>query len=106
DLDFNLHPNRDDAQHALSILDELLSECAFAAPEDRSAALSALLTAAVRPSLPLAPMFHVMAHQPGSGKSYLCQLITALATSTPSSPVAFPRSNDACDKLLLSQLMQ
>lgn len=106
DLDFNLHPNRDDAEHAISILDDLLSECAFAAPEDRSAALSALLTAAVRPSLPLAPMFHVMAHQPGSGKSYLCQLITALATSTPGSPVAFPRSNDACDKLLLSQLMK
>lgn len=106
DLDFNLHPNRDDAEHAISILDDLLSECAFAAPEDRSAALSALLTAAVRPSLPIAPMFHVMAHQPGSGKSYLCQLITALATSTPGSPVAFPRSNDACDKLLLSQLMK
>lgn len=100
------HPNRDDAMSALSTLDELLSECAFETLVDRSAALSALLTAAVRPSLPHAPMFHVMAHQPGSGKSFLCQLISAFATATPGSPVAFPRSNDACDKLLLSQLMK
>lgn len=100
------HPTRDDAVEALNLLDDLLGECAFAAPEDRSAALSALLTAAVRPSLPQAPMFHVMAHQPGSGKSFLCQLITALATAAPSTPVAFPRSNDACDKLLLAQLMR
>ncbi|NMM80885.1 hypothetical protein B2J86_08090 [Acidovorax sp. SRB_14] len=91
---------------ALELLNDLLSECAFAGPEDRSAALSALLTAAVRSSLPLAPMFHVMAHQPGSGKSYLCQLISAVATATPGAPVAFPRSNDACDKLLLAQLMK
>lgn len=100
------HPTRDQAAHALELLDGLLSECAFAGPEDRSAALAALLTAAVRPSLPVAPMFHVMAHQPGSGKSYLCQLISAFATAAPGSPVAFPRSNDACDKLLLAQLMK
>ena len=100
------HPTREHAAKALELLDDLLSECAFASPEDRSAALSALLTAAVRPSLPLAPMFHVMAHQPGSGKSYLCQLISAVATATPGTPVAFPRSNDACDKLLLAQLMR
>jgi len=99
-------PTREHAIVALGTLNDLLSECAFATPEDRSAALSALLTAAVRPSLPIAPMFHVMAHQPGSGKSYLCQLISAMATPTPSSPVAFPRSNDACDKLILAQLMK
>lgn len=105
-LNVSDQPTRDDAIKALNLLSELLDECAFAAPEDRSAALSALLTAAVRPSLPHAPMFHVMAHQPGSGKSFLCQLITALATAAPSTPVAFPRSNDACDKLLLAQLMR
>ena len=38
-------------------------------------ALAAILTAAVRPSLPHAPLFHVTAHQPGAGKSYLCELI-------------------------------
>lgn len=106
DLELHEHPTREHASTALELLDDLLSECAFAEPEDRAAAISALLTAAVRPSLALAPMFHVMAHQPGSGKSYLCQLITAVATATPGSPVAFPRSNDACDKLVLAQLMK
>jgi hypothetical protein len=100
------HPMREQALEALAILNDLLAECAFAGPEDKAAALSALLTAAVRPGLPQAPMFHVMAHQPGSGKSYLCQLITAMATSAPGAPMAFPRSNDACDKLLLARLMR
>ncbi len=104
--DIPVHPTRQDALGALALLDDLLSECAFAGPEDRSAALSALLTAAVRPSIALAPMFHVMAHQPGSGKSYLCQLITAIATDAQATPVAFPRTNDACDKLLLAQLLK
>jgi len=63
-------PTRTQAEQALATLGGLLDEFAFADPSDRSAALAALLTAAVRPSLPQAPMFHVRAHQVASGKSY------------------------------------
>jgi hypothetical protein len=48
----------------------------------------------------------VRAHQIASGKSYLCELITALASSQRGSPVGFPGGEDECGKLLLAQLMR
>ena len=73
-------PTRAMAEAALALLQDLLDEFSFAGESDRAAALTALLTAAIRASLPVAPMFHVRAHMVGSGKSYLCELITAFAT--------------------------
>ncbi len=106
--EFNVpaEPTWEQAQQALAVLDDLLSEFAFASPSDRSAALSAMLTAAVRTSLPLAPMFHVRAPQIASGKSYLCELITALATPQQGTPVGFPVRDEECTKLLLAQLVR
>lgn len=99
-------PTRDDAEAALGLLGGLLKEFPFASPTDRSAALCALLTAAVRVSLPNAPMFHVRAHQPGTGKSYLSALITAMATSKPGAPLSFPGNNNECERVLLAALLQ
>ncbi|MEA3278438.1 MAG: hypothetical protein U9Q81_24705 [Pseudomonadota bacterium] len=73
-------PSAAEAMAALASLQELLTEFSFASDSDLAAALSAMLTAAVRPSLPHAPMFHARAHTVGSGKSYLCELITTFAT--------------------------
>ncbi len=99
-------PSREAALEALAVLKDLVAEVAFVAPRDEAAALAAILTAAVRPSLAQAPMFHVAAHQPGSGKSFLCQLIGAFASPKPSSQATFPSSNEECGKLLLAQLMR
>ena len=73
---------------------------------DTAAALAALLTAAVRPSLANAPMFHVRAHMVGSGKSYLCELITAFATPQRGTPTTFPGDDEECRKLLLAELLR
>lgn len=89
-------PTWDEARLALIILNELLDEFWFATPADRSAALSALLTAAIRPSLAYALMYHVRAHTVGSGKSYLCALITAFATPQRGTPTTFPADLDDC----------
>ena len=97
-------PTREQAEKALELLSDLLCEFPFATLGDRSAALSAMLTAAIRPSLALAPLFHVRAPQIASGKSYLCALIGALATPQKGTPVAFPARDDECTKLLLAQL--
>lgn len=99
-------PNLESARAAVGELEGLLSEVGFASDRDKSATLAAILTAAVRPSLPNAPMFLVTAHQPGSGKSYLCDLIALFAGPKPSSKASFPVSNEECGKLLLSQLMR
>ena len=99
-------PTRADAESALKLLMDLLAEFSFAREADQSAALAAILTAAVRPSLPFAPMFHVRAHAVGSGKSYLCQLITAFATPQRGSPTTFPADDEECRKLLLAELLR
>lgn len=97
-------PTREQAEQALDTLTELITEFPFATPHDKSAALAAMLTAAIRPSLAQAPMFHVRAPQIASGKSYLCSLITALATPGKGSPVPFPTRDEECSKLLLALL--
>jgi hypothetical protein len=99
-------PSRMQAETALEILQDLLTEFHFANESDRSAALAAILTATIRSSLPVAPMFHVRAHALGSGKSYLCELITAFATPQQGTPTAFPNNDEACQKLLLAELLR
>jgi hypothetical protein len=99
-------PTRAEAESALALLRDLLTEFSFAGDPDLAAALAALLTAAVRPSLPHAPMFHVRAHMVGSGKSYLCELITAFATPQRGTPTTFPADDEECRKLLLAELMR
>lgn len=99
-------PTKVDALAALKRLTDLLSEFKFSDEYDRTAALSMMLTAAVRPSLPHAPMIHVKAHVMGSGKSFLCKIATAIATPAPASPVSFPENEEECGKLLLSMLVK
>ena len=99
-------PTWDEARLALIILNELLDEFWFATPADRSAALSALLTATIRPSLAYAFMYHVRAHTVGSGKSYLCALITAFATPQRGTPTTFPADDEECRKLLLAEFLR
>jgi len=99
-------PSRADAEVAFALLGDLLREFSFAAEVDRAAALTAMLTATVRPSLRVAPMFHVRAHMVGSGKSYLCELITAFATPQRGTPTTFPADDEECRKLLLAELLR
>jgi len=100
------NPTRKQAENALELLKELLAEFAFAGESDHSTALAAMITASVRPSLPHAPMFHIRAHTVGSGKSYLCELLTAFATPQRGTPMAFPIDDEECRKMLLATLLR
>jgi hypothetical protein len=73
-------PTRNEAQAALQLLTDLLAEFSFAAPVDQAVALSGLLTALVRGSLTTAPLYLIRAHTAGTGKSYLVDVIAAIAT--------------------------
>jgi len=99
-------PTRAQAEAALALLKDLLAEFSFAGDADLAAALVAMLSATVRPSLTHAPMFHVRAHMVGSGKSYLCELITAFATPQRGTPTSFPADDEECRKLLLAELLR
>jgi len=97
-------PTREDAENALQTLTGILAEFSFKSECDLSAALSGMLTAAIRPSLPAAPMYHVRAPQIGSGKSFLCTLTTIFATPQPGTPMAFPHDDEECHKVLIALL--
>lgn len=95
-----------DALKALAELRKLLEEFQFEDSSDESAALCAMLTASVRSLLPFAPMFLIKAHQPGTGKGVLSELIFLMATAEKPSPIAFPKDSAECEKLLLAELLK
>jgi hypothetical protein len=97
-------PTADWAEQALNYLDSFLSEFEFESEADRSAALCAILTATVRPSLATAPAFNITATGPGSGKSYLADVITPFAGPEEPYRVSFPERHDEAGKLVITVL--
>lgn len=105
-FDVPAKPSRDEAEAAMARLRALLGEFAFATKRDEAGALAAVLTAAIRPSLPVAPMFHINAPTAGSGKSYLTALIAMFAADSAPPASAFPTTDEECSKLLLAALLE
>lgn len=93
------------ARAALALLEALLIEFHFVAATDKAAALSAIFTAVVRPSLPYAPGFHARAPVFGSGKTYLCELIGAFAGPAGNAKVSYPTTSEEATKVILSLLL-
>ncbi len=103
---FVIHePKLESAKEALSLLEELLTEFHFVSGNDKAAALSAILTAVVRPTLPYAPAFHVRAPTMGSGKTYLCELIGAFAGPAGNAKVSYPTTSEEATKVMLALLL-
>ncbi|MEF8724026.1 MAG: DNA-primase RepB domain-containing protein [Candidatus Accumulibacter delftensis] len=98
-------PTPDAARAALALLEDLLTEFHFVAASDKAAALSAIFTAVVRPSLPHAPGFHARAPVFGSGKTYLCELIGAFAGPAGNAKVSYPTTSEEATKVILSLLL-
>ena len=76
-------PTRDDALASLSLLDNLLVEFPFVDATSRSVALSTLVTPVVRAGMEFAPLHAVVAPEAGTGKSFLINLASAIATGRP-----------------------
>jgi putative DNA primase/helicase len=87
-------PTRDEARMALALLNDLVSTFPFVADADRSVALSAILTALVRRSLPTAPMHAYTAPVAGSGKSMLVDIASIIATGH-EAPVLGPGQDES-----------
>ncbi len=98
--------SHDAAIAALVDLKALISEFHFATEADRSAAVCAMLTAAARSSLPLAPAFNITASTPGSGKSYLADLVAAFAGRADAMKLSYPTTSDEADKAMLAALIE
>jgi putative DNA primase/helicase len=86
------HPTREQAVAALNLLTDLLSEFSFAGKIDTSVALSGLLTA-------------LHAHTPGTGKSYLVDVIAAVATGRECPVTGGGKTEEETEKRLGSMLL-
>lgn len=98
-------PTPEAARTALALLEDVLTEFHFVADTDRAAALAAICTAVVRPTLACAPAFHVRAPVFGSGKTYLCELIGAFAGPGGNAKVSYPTTSEEATKVILSLLL-
>jgi putative DNA primase/helicase len=73
-------PTMEDAIRALALLKSLLIEFPFVDDASRSVALSGLITPVVRGAMSVVPMHIARAHVAGTGKSYLWDIASAIAT--------------------------
>jgi len=98
-------PDRNTALRALGFLNELISTFPFVSDEDRAVALSGILTALVRRSLPTAPLHGFNAPTAGSGKSMLVDLASLIATARPAPVIAQGKSEEEMEKRLGAALI-
>jgi putative DNA primase/helicase len=99
------HPTREQAMAALGLLTDLLSEFSFISPVDGAVAFSGLLTALIRGSLVTAPMYVITAHTPGTGKSYLVDVIAMIATGRLCPVITAGKTEEETEKRLGSVLL-
>jgi len=87
-------PNVDDAEAALLDLKELLTDFPFTSEVSRAVALSGLITPVVRGAMSVVPLHAFRANTAGTGKSYLTDVASAIATGRPC-PVASAAPDEA-----------
>jgi hypothetical protein len=107
------HPTRQQAQAALEKLKSLFHEFSFQDRKaneqekklNRSVALSGLLTALLRGSLPTSPIYLIRADTPGTGKSYLVDVISVVTTGQFCSVITTSKSAEETEKRIGSILL-
>ncbi|CAO3416505.1 hypothetical protein [Azospirillum argentinense] len=98
-------PTQAEAADALKVLTDLVSTFPFVADADRSVALSAILTALIRRSLPTAPLHGFSAPTAGSGKSLLVDIAALVATGRRVPVIAQGKTEEEAEKRLGAALM-
>jgi putative DNA primase/helicase len=99
------NPNWEDASHALKTLNCLLEEFPFINDASRSVGLSAVITPVCRSMVSTAPMHVATAPTPGSGKSFLVDCASLIATGSKCAVTAVPKSDDELEKRLDGSLL-
>lgn len=99
------NPTLENAQNCVRDIAFLLRGFPWVEDSDRSAALAAMLTALVRPSLRTAPLFAFRAPVMGSGKSLLADCVALMATGRPAPVLTQGRDEEEDRKRILSILL-
>ena len=98
-------PTQDDARQAIGILDGLLTEFPFVDRGSRSAALSALVTPTVRGALKCVPGHSTSSPEPGTGKSYLGDLASGIASGDAMPILATGNQKEELEKRIDAQIL-
>jgi putative DNA primase/helicase len=98
-------PTRRDAEDAVALLADLLVEFPFANDASKAVALSMLLTPVLRGAMAAAPMHLVTAPQPGSGKSYMADTASMIATGERIAAVAVAPKPEETEKRLIGSAL-
>jgi hypothetical protein len=93
-------PAREDALASLARLRDLLVKFPFVSDASRSVAMSALITPVVRGAFTVTPMHAVCAPTAGTGKSYLLDVVSTIATGRPMPVMAVGRTEEELEKRL------
>ena len=100
------YPTKDDARAAVALLEELFAEFPFGSEVDKAIALAYALTIAVRHILAVAPLFAFTAPTPGSGKSFLVDVICAMFLGNIVPVVAASDDPKEFEKRLAAELIE
>jgi putative DNA primase/helicase len=99
-------PTRADAEAALSLLSDLLTEFPFVGNTDRSVALAAIMTPVLRGAFDVAPMFLMLASTAGTGKTYLVNLAAVTLTGRTCPVITNVKSQEEMEKRLGSLVLE
>ncbi len=111
-------PTKADAEAALATLEQLLADFPFADDAGGAAdtaradeavnlavALSGLITPAVRGCMSVAPLHAIRANAPGSGKSFLVDLVSAISAGRPCPAASATGGSEEVEKKLVGLLL-
>ncbi len=99
-------PTRAQAEAALQMLKKLLEEFPFVSEVNRAVALAAISTAVLRGGFDRAPLFAVLAHEIGTGKSYLVNVIATIVTGRDCPVITGSKSSEEMEKRLGALLLE
>ncbi|WP_158803965.1 PriCT-2 domain-containing protein [Acidisoma sp. L85] len=99
------NPTRAHAEAALALLENLISGFPFTSEVGKAVALSAIVTALVRGTMGCAPLHVFRASTPGTGKSYLADVVSAIATGCECPVIGASSEKAESEKRLTSILL-
>jgi putative DNA primase/helicase len=99
-------PTRQQAAAALRLFKDLLSGFAFVSATDLAVALAAILTVVLRGAFDLCPMFLIVAHDIGNGKSFFVDLMATLITGRPCPVISPGETSEETEKRLGAILLE
>ena len=99
------NPTKDDAVKSLQLIEDLLKEFPFVDEVAKTCALSAIITPVVRGAFPVVPLHAADAPRAGTGKSYLFNTVSIIATGQMMPVITAGNSEEELEKRLGSAVL-